>query len=214
MHFEILIEDQSGKEALKTLVPQIIGNEHTYRIFPYKGLGAIPKGLQGSIDPAKRILLDRLPKVLSGYGKSLTNDQAVIVVCDLDDRCLKAFREELYGVLEMCDPKPKTCFCIAIEEGEAWYLGDITAIRRAYPHARMATLHAYENDSICGTWEWLADAVYPGGSEKLKSLGWRHIGKEKSTWAEKITPHMNVEMNDSPSFCYFRQKLRLMASSD
>ena len=73
MHFEILIEDQSGKEALKTLVPQIIGNEHTYRIFPYKGLGTIPKGLQGSIDPAKRILLDRLPKVLSGYGKSLTS---------------------------------------------------------------------------------------------------------------------------------------------
>jgi len=214
MHFEILIEDLSGKEALEVLVPRIIGDDHTYRIFPYKGLGTIPKGLQGSIDPMKRILLDRLPKVLSGYGKSLTNGEVVIVVCDLDDKCLKAFREELYRILEMCDPRPKACFCIAIEEGEAWYLGDIAAIRMAYPHAKMTVLHSYENDSICGTWELLANAVYPGGSEKLKQLGWQQIGKEKSTWAKKITPHMNVEMNNSPSFCCFRQKLQLMTSSE
>ena len=34
------------------------------------------------------------------------------------------------------------------------------------------------------------------------------IGKEKSTWAEKIAPEMNVDKNASPSFCYFRDKIR------
>lgn len=31
MHFEILVEDQSGKKALEILAPKIIGNEHTGR---------------------------------------------------------------------------------------------------------------------------------------------------------------------------------------
>ena len=33
------------------------------------------------------------------------------------------------------------------------------------------------------------------------------IGAEKSQWAEKITPHMAVANNASPSFVYLRQKL-------
>ena len=35
MHFEILVEDQSGKKALDILVPIIIGDEHTFSILPY-----------------------------------------------------------------------------------------------------------------------------------------------------------------------------------
>jgi hypothetical protein len=39
MHFEILIEDISGKTALEILVPKIIDVEqHTFRIHAYKGM--------------------------------------------------------------------------------------------------------------------------------------------------------------------------------
>jgi hypothetical protein len=69
-------------------------------------------------------------------------------------------------------------------------------------------LTSYENDSICGTWEKLADAVYPGGSAALKRRGWHEIGAEKSTWAAAIAPLMDVDSNRSPSFHYFRSKLR------
>ena len=62
MHFEILVEDQSGKKALEILVPKIIDNNHTFKIHAYKGIGRIPKNLGGNIDASKRILLDRLPK--------------------------------------------------------------------------------------------------------------------------------------------------------
>ena len=46
MHFEILVEDQSGKRALDILVPKIISDEHSYRVFAYKGIGKVPKNLK------------------------------------------------------------------------------------------------------------------------------------------------------------------------
>ncbi|NJM65964.1 MAG: DUF4276 family protein [Acaryochloris sp. RU_4_1] len=216
MHFEILIEDISGKIALEILVPKIIDTkQHTFKIYSYKGAGRIPRDLKAKSDPKKRVLLDQLPRLIQGYGKTFTgilNYPAIlIVVCDLDDRCLSAFRKDLLDCLDKCNPKPETYFYIAIEEGEAWYLGDLEAVKKAYPSAKSAILNSYENDSICGTWEKLADAIVVGGSVKLsKVVG--QIGKEKANWAHAISPHMNVDKNSSQSFCYFRDKLRHVCS--
>lgn len=213
MHFEVLVEDLSGKKALDILIPKIIGDQHTFRVIEYRGIGHIPKNLKSSTDASKRILLDQLLRLLRGYGKTFAGypanyPAAVIVVCDLDDKCLKAFRQELFRVLNACNPRPETRFCIAIEEGEAWLLGDIPAIQTAYPNVRDNVLNDYTNDAICGTWELLADAISQGGANGLKKRGWRVIGREKSMWAVNIAPHMNVEANNSPSFCYFRQKIQ------
>lgn len=52
-------------------------------------------------------------------------------------------------------------------------------------------LNSYTNDDICGTWEKLADAVYPGGYQKLSKLPYQVRGREKTTWAEKISPLMD-----------------------
>lgn len=217
MHFEILVEDQSGKKALDLLVPKIIGNDHTFTVHPYKGIGRIPKNLTANGDANKRILLDQLPRLLRGYGNTFANyptgyPAAVILVCDLDDKCLKAFRQELFNILDACNPQPETRFCIAIEEGEAWFLGDIPAVKAAYPKAKNAVLNEYVNDSICGTWEYLAEAVYHGGSAALSAKGWQTVGAEKSQWAEKITPHMDITNNASPSFAYFKKKLLELAA--
>lgn len=212
MHFEILVEDQSGKKALDILVPKIIGADHTFKVISYKGIGRIPKGLGNGGDASKRILLDQLPNLLRGYGRVFANypdnyPAAVIVVCDLDDKCLKTFRQDLFHILNACTPQPETRFCISIEEGEAWFLGDIPAVKSAYPKAKDAVLNTYVNDSICGTWECLADATYNGGWSALSAKGWKAVGAEKSQWAEKIAPHMDVTKNASPSFAYFKQKL-------
>ncbi len=130
------------------------------------------------------------------------------MVCDLDEKCLKTFRQLLLNMLNECKPEIETRFCIAVEEGEAWFFGDLSAIKKAYPKAKTNILNHYQNDSICGTWERLADAIYPGGSNVLKSKSASEIGKEKSTWAETITPYMDVDRNRSLSFCYFRDKIR------
>ena len=124
MHFDILVEDASGEKALSVLVPRIIWPAHTCMIHPYKGIGHIPKNLKGKTDPRKRVLLDQLPRLLKAYGQTYASyppdySAAVIVICDLDDKCLKAFRQELLDILDHCNPKPKTAFCLAVEEGEA-----------------------------------------------------------------------------------------------
>ena len=213
MHFEVLVEDLSGKKVLEILIPKIIGDQHTFRVIEYRGIGHIPKNLKNSTDASKRILLNQLLRLLRGYGKTFAGypenfPAAVIVVCDLDDKCLKVFRQELFTILNACNPGPETRFCIAIEEGEAWLLGDIPAIKTAYPNARDNVLNGYTNDAICGTWELLADAISQGGATGLKKRGWRAVGTEKSIWATNIALHMNVEANNSPSFCYFRQKIQ------
>ena len=215
MHFEILVEDQSGKKALDILVPKIVGDTHTFIVHPYKGIGRIPKNMKDADDAGKRILFENLPKLLRGYGRTFDGytdyRAAVILVCDLDSKCFKAFRQNLFEILNAFSPKPETRFCIAIEEGEAWFLGDLNAVTRAYPKAKMTVLNSYENDSICGTWEKLADAVYAGGSQVLTVRGWQAVGAEKSKWAETIAPEMEIENNKSPSFCYFRGKLLELA---
>ena len=204
MHFEILVEDQSGKKALEIIVPKIIGVEDSFKVYSYKGIGRIPKNLAAGGNPSGRLLLDRLPKVLRGYGRTFSRypkdyNATVIVVCDLDDKCKKIFLAKLKEILDSCDPKPQTRFCLAIEEGEAWFLGDMPAIKRAYPEAKEPILSGYLNDSICGTWELLANAVFRGGYKELRKKGWQAIGAEKSAWAEKISPHMNVNNNRSPA---------------
>jgi len=218
MHFEILVEDISGKTALEILIPKIISTEqHTFNIHSYKGIGhKVPQDLKSTSDAKKRILLELLPKIVQGWGKTLSDypdySFVLIVICDLDNRCLRTFRRELLDLVNKCSPKPKTQFCIAIEEGEAWYLGDLAAVREAYPRAKESVLKGYTNDSICGTWEKLADAVFSGGKEKLSKQGWQAIGLEKTNWANNIPPHMDVDNNLSPSFCYFRDKLRDLTS--
>ena len=133
---------------------------------------------------------------------------AVVIVCDSDRRNCKDFLAELNAVLQRCNPAPNALFRLAIEEMEAWFLGDRKALFNAYPRAREDVLKRYSQDSVCDTWELLADAVHPGGLKEIKKTGFWLSGQLKHDWAEKIGPEMNVEDNQSPSFGKFRDGLR------
>jgi len=214
MHIEILIEDSSGEKLLQTLLPKILGEQgdpHSWRLHPYKGIGRIPKGLSNGGDPAKRMLLDQLPGLLRGYGRTPGID-AVVVILDSDRRDCRGFLTELKTIADGCDPAPRTIFRLAIEEMEAWYFGDATALLQAYPRAKRDVLHRYNQDSVCETWETLADAVYPGGSATLKKAGWPLPGQIKHEWAEKIGPLLVLDRNISPSFNKFRDGLTRLIS--
>lgn len=217
MHIEFLVEDLSGKVMLDCLLPSVLGIGHTFNVHSYKGIGRIPKGMKASSDPNRRILLDQLPRLLAGYGLAFAHygadyPAAVVVVCDLDRRDKAVFETELASLAIAATPCPKHAFCLAIEEGEAWFLGDMPAIKGAYPRAKDAVLNKYVNDSICGTWEVLADAVYPGGSIALEAQGWMTVGAEKSKWAQEITPRMDPDLNQSPSFKEFILTITGMAN--
>jgi hypothetical protein len=215
MHFEILVEDISGTDLLNIIVPQIIGTQHTAKIRSYKGCGHIPKDLKTRQDPKKRILLEQLPRLLKGYGKSFTQNEIVIVVVDCDDRVCTEFKEQLNAVLESCNPAPKTFFRIAIEEMEAWLLGDISALQKAFPKYDKLKYDSYKQDSIIGTWEKLADITLPiDTAHRLKKDSFFVTGRQKSEWAKKIGVHMDIHNNASPSFNCFKTKLEHLAKSN
>jgi len=99
---------------------------------------------------------------------------------------------------------------VAVEELEAWYLGDLTAIRAAYPRVP-ATLNKKRGlrnpDSVAGgTWEALdrvlKKAGYPAGLRKIAA-------------AEAIAPHMEPGRNTSHSFQIFWQGVeRLLGEAE
>lgn len=214
MHIEILVEDSSGKRLLDLLVPLILGpmgEPHTWRIHPYRGVGRLPKNLSSQADPAKRALLDNLPRLITGYGRTPGIDATVVVV-DTDNRDCRQFLAELQALVARCEPRPEVMFRLAIEEMEAWLLGDQAAILAAYPRADRAVLQRYKQDSVCGTWETLADAVYPGGSRALRKLGFPASGTAKHEWAEKVGPYLDLNTNLSPSFNKFVEGLQRLVS--
>ena len=71
MHFEVLVEDQSGKKALDILIPEITGGQGTYRIISYRGIGRIPKRLKSKSEANKRILLAKFPDCSKGMERHL-----------------------------------------------------------------------------------------------------------------------------------------------
>jgi hypothetical protein len=144
---------------------------------------------------------------LGGYTKTPGID-AVVVVLDADDRDCVTFLAELRDLAASRGAGGKIMFRLAIEETEAWYFGDPAALQAAYPKAQKAALKRYKQDTVCGTWEMLADMVYPGGRAAIRKSGAPRPGDLKHQWANRIGPLMNPDINRSPSFGKLRDGLR------
>jgi Domain of unknown function (DUF4276) len=218
MHFEILVEGQCENTALSIIMPKIIGEyrqPHTWNIRPHRGIGKLPDNPAAEPNKADQTLLHNLPAKLKGYGTEQDPDLVVVVLVDLDDKtdCV-AFKNELLALLDYCETKPRTLFRIAIEELEAWFLGDASALKSAYPDVKQNILDKYVQDSQIATWELLAEAIHLGGLEALLLKNKRSplVLEEKRKWAKQICPFLNIEQNRSPSFRCFRDGLRKMLS--
>ncbi len=214
MNIEVLTEDSSGKALLDHLLPKLMGplNEpHHWRIINSGGVGRIPPGMRDG-DPRKRTLLNKLPGMLRSYGRQ-ENIDAVVVVLDADKNNCVTLLVELQSLAVACGAAGKTMFRLAIEETEAWYFGDPDALLAAYPKARKAVLRRYRQDTICGTWEMLADAVHPGGLAVVGKPGSPRPGDLKHEWANRIGPLMNPDANRSPSFGKLRDGLRRLVAA-
>lgn len=211
MHYQFLIEDQSSTALIEIIMPKIIINNKdvTFNCKSFKGLGGLKKkNTAKDIKTGK--LLNDLAIYLRGFDKSLKYNPSVIVtVLDNDKRNTQAFQRELENIAIQNHISIDYVFCIAVEEVEAWLLGDKQAIIAAYPKAKVQIINAYKQDSICGTWEVLADAIYPGGLTEFKKdcPTFIEIGKFKKLWAESIGGKMDISNNKSPSFNLFLQEI-------
>ena len=211
MHFHFLAEDPSGAVLIDQIMKKITATypDVTYYCKGYHGMGGFTR--RNTVKETKDgKLLNDLATVLRGLNKSLKNfPSAIIVVMDNDARDTEDYLAQLQAVAAQQMITVDYVFCIAVEEMESWLLGDEQALLNAYPSAKSAILHTYVQDSICGTWEVLADAIYPGGLSKFRKdcPSFIEIGTYKSQWARDIGRYMEPDKNRSPSFQNFMHEI-------
>ncbi|WP_026759812.1 DUF4276 family protein [Selenomonas ruminantium] len=219
MYFQFLIEDKSGKVLVEKIMDKLCEVESNlfYECKYFHGIGGFTK--KNTVKETKTgKLLNDLATYLRGFDKSLKfmpDGAAVFVVLDNDTRETEVFRNELEQVAISNNISIDHVFCIAVEEMEAWLLGDEAAIKSAYPEARLNYLKNYKQDSICGTWEILAEIVYEGGMKRFaeECPTFVEAGRLKSEWAEKIGQYMDLDNNHSPSFQFFIGEVRRRLSA-
>lgn len=198
MHIEFLVEESSAEVALRSIIPKILGDAASYNIHPYQG---------------KPDLVRKLPSRLKAYKKWIPDDWYIVVLVDADNEDCRELKARLEQAATDAGFATKTAAPhgrfqvvnrIAVEELEAWFLGDIDAIRAAYPHVRqtLARKAPYRNpDAVAGgTWEALA--------RELQRAGYHRSGLDKITAAREISKHMKPERNRSKSFQVFCEGLR------
>lgn len=194
---EVLVEEQSAEVALKILLPKIApGVEANIRTF------------QG-----KQAMLRKLPGRFAGYKQQVKySNVKIVVLVDRDsDDCheLKTRLETLAaesGLVTLTTATARRDAIlanrIAIEELEAWFFGDVAALRKAYPRVP-ETLGDREGfrdpDAIVNTWERL--------EQVLQTEGYHGAGLAKLRLASDVAPFMDVELNSSESFQHFRDGL-------
>jgi len=196
MRLHILVEGPSDEAFLTPWLPKLLGPAHTFKILVHQGKGKLPSDLQAKPQTKHRGLLDQLPAKLRAYNIQLKADtDRVVVLVDLDDDDCVKLLSRLKNTAAVCSPKLAILFRIAIEESEAFFLGDSPAIKKAFPGAKLGKLRNHEHDSICGTWEKLREII-----------GEHDTYEDKVGWAEAIGPHLSIKwktgrgINKSPSF--------------
>jgi Domain of unknown function (DUF4276) len=196
---EVLVEELSAERALTILLPRIIPDV-PFRI----------RGFQGKDD-----LLKKLPQRLRGYAAWPGADASrIVVLVDQENDDCAMLRRKLDTIaadagFRSSGTGRNVLNRLAIEELEAWFIGDMTALNGAYPRvpASSGAKKAFRNpDSVRGTWEAL--------ERLLKSHGYHKGGLPKTIAASTIANHMNVEKNESRSFQMFRDGLRRFVETE
>lgn len=210
MFIQFLTEDKSGGILVEEIMNKFIC-EHScieikYNIRTYKGIGHYKRGANVQLIKSQQLLSD-LAKRLRAFEYCLNSmsDAALFIVMDNDRRDTDVFYNELEEIVSQQNITIDYVFCVAVEEMEAWLLGDITAMQLSYPNLsdRIATKCLnYCQDSICNTWEFMADMLTKGGSVQFykQNPTSEDIGKRKCEWAQCIGKYLDIHNNRSPSF--------------
>lgn len=189
---EVLVEEPSAQEAMRFLLPNMIGDRAAFKVINMRN---------------KSRLLRDLPARLRAYRKRIDQGEAlrIIVLVDRDQDDCEQLKRDLERMAR--DAKLPTKACpdangrvlvvnrIVVEELESWFIGDTVALRLAFPSLPNQFPGNFKQPDNGGSWERLhrflkKHGVYRGTYPKIEA-------------ARKIAPHINPARNCSPSFRQF-----------
>jgi len=192
---EILVEEPSMEAALREIMPRILQDRARWK----------PINM-GNKDK----LLKALPARLRAYRKRIDNgeDLKIIVLVDRDGDNCEQLKHRLETIAREAGLTTKTASKgqgdfqvvtrIAIEELEAWFMGDVDALKAAFSSLSSAKFPGnFSNPDNGGTWERL--------HRFLKRNGIYRKSYPKIEAARKIAKHMEPGRNRSRSFHNFLQ---------
>lgn len=203
MQVDVYVEELSAEVALRNLLPHLLPGDCLVRYFTFRGKS----------DP-----LAKLPQRLASYRGRPAGDWRVLVLVDRDNDDCTELRARLDGMAHQRQlatrPGPGAeqrlvLNRIAVEELEAWFMGDVEALRAAYPRVS-ATLHRQakyrDPDAIAGTWEALERVLRRAGY-------YGDAGMPKIEVARNVSQHMDPERNTYHSFQVFARGVRALVAS-
>lgn len=196
-HLEFLVEEPSMEIFLAKLLPRVLNDQATFNIHVHQG---------------KSDLLAKLESRLRGYAKWLPKIARIVILVDRDDDNCVTLKRRLEdavksaGLLTRATAHSAAWQVVtrmAVEELEAWFFSEWTAVRKAYPRvpAAIPNQAAYRQpDAIAGgTWEAL--------ERIMKGAGYFSGGLRKVEAANAIGEYFDPTNAKSPSFVSFREAI-------
>jgi hypothetical protein len=197
MNIEFLLEDPSAQAALDSFLPKLIEPPHTFVTHAFHG---------------KSDLFKNLPMRLKGYAARFkhdnkTKDWRIIVMINSNGADCRPLKRRIVDAAEAAGISERVTARIVVEELEAWYFGDVNAIRSVFPDIFRNLLNRKkyrDPDAIPGgTWKALDRLLKDSGYAK---------GFRKLADAEAIGRHLDPDRNFSRSFRVFVSAIRRILS--
>lgn len=189
---EVLVEEPSAQEALRHLLPKIVGDRAVFKVINMRN---------------KSRLLRDLPARLRAYRKRIDKgeDLRIIVLVDRDQDDCEQLKRDLERMARdaklatKAQPDRAGRFLavnrILVEELESWFIGDTAALRKAFPSLPSRFPANFRQPDNGGSWERL--------HRFLKRHGIYRSAYPKIEAARRIAPHIDPARNCSPSFHQF-----------
>jgi len=125
-----MVEDQSGEILVNAVMKKYRAEAPIvaidYGIKSYKGIGKFKRG-SNAINIKSEQLLNELPKRIRAFHFALCDraNVSLFIIVDNDNRPTDDFSKQLESAVRDNNITIDRVFCIAVEEMEAWLLGDI-----------------------------------------------------------------------------------------
>jgi|JFJP01.1.fsa_nt_gi hypothetical protein len=173
----VFTEEPSAKKVFEVILPKLLPENIYFRVFDHQGKQDLENAIQSTVPSISKIPGAR-----------------ILITRDQDNSDCKETKKHLQKMIE------KSCSStylirIACRELEAWFLGDLNAVKQAYPRFKPEQYSEKADfrdvDLLHRPDEWLLKIIPEySGMETLS----------KVANSENIAPFMDLEHNSSVSF--------------